>query len=86
MSSFFEIATGEVRLDDDDNSNNNDDGSKDDDKGDGGAASLSIAQIFEVDVDLNVREWVAEREGETKQDLKRWCVCAVLVKKDRDGK
>lgn len=44
------------------------------------ATRLKVADIFEIDVDGNTRRWNEEREGETKEALKRWCVCAVLVK------
>ena len=42
---------------------------------------LRLAEIFEVDVDLNRREWRAVREGEVKWEAKRWCVVGVLVRR-----
>lgn len=85
VASFFEIATGANRAAETKNNNGdhaqlNDQGGKNMNEDRDGY--LSIAQIFEVDVDLNVREWVTEREGENKEQLKKWCVCAVLVRTD----
>ena len=41
---------------------------------------LRIASIFELDVFGRRRAWVAhERDGETKDDAKAWCVVAVLA-------
>lgn len=74
VSSFFEIATGA-----DKSNEHTEHNAKNADNGDD--RSLSIAQIIEVDVNLNVREWVSEREGENKEQLKRWCVVAVLVRR-----
>lgn len=45
--------------------------------------TLRAAEIFEVDVDCNVRGWLPERPGESREQAKRWCVCAVLVKEGR---
>ncbi|KAK5082843.1 hypothetical protein LTR05_006724 [Lithohypha guttulata] len=42
---------------------------------------LIAAEIFEIDVDCNVRPWLAERPGESKDHAKRWCVCAALVRR-----
>jgi len=42
---------------------------------------LRAAELFEVDVDCNVRPWLPERAGETKDATKRWCVVAVLVRR-----
>lgn len=85
VASFFEIATGanlaaETKEDGNDHAQLNDQRGKNITEDRDGC--LSIAQIFEVDVDLNVREWVTEREGENKEQLKKWCVCAVLVRAD----
>jgi hypothetical protein len=41
---------------------------------------LLTAEIFEIDVDGLRRPWEAQREGETKDAAKRWCVVAVLVR------
>ena len=44
---------------------------------------LKIEDIFEIDVDGNKREWMWwERPGEGKFEAKRWCVVAVLVRRD----
>lgn len=83
VASFFEIATGTDHKDETQDTHRGipeRQGNADD------TANLSIAQIFEVDVNLSVRDWVTEREGETKEQLKRWCVCAVLVRKTREGR
>lgn len=46
---------------------------------------LKIEDIFEFDVDGSKREWLWwERPGEGKFEAKRWCVVAVLVRRD-DG-
>lgn len=42
---------------------------------------LTTAEIFEVDVDCNVRGWLPDRAGESKEQAKRWVVCAALVRK-----
>lgn len=39
---------------------------------------LKVLDMFEIDVDGNKRSWEPRREGETKDQAKRWCVCAVL--------
>lgn len=46
---------------------------------------LSIAEIFEVDADLNRRAWASERPGESRAAAARWCVCAVLVRREAGG-
>lgn len=45
--------------------------------------SLTLAQIFETDMEGRRRPWTWERtrEGETKWDAKRWCVVGVLVRR-----
>ena len=43
--------------------------------------TLRAAEIFEVDVDCNLRPWQSERPGESKEQAKRWCVCAALVRR-----
>lgn len=42
---------------------------------------LRAAEIFEVDVDCNVRPWQAERPRENRDAAKRWVVCAALVRR-----
>ncbi|EXJ80341.1 hypothetical protein A1O1_08485 [Capronia coronata CBS 617.96] len=42
---------------------------------------LRAAEIFEIDVSGIRRPWLPVREGETKEQSKRWCVCAVLVRR-----
>jgi nicotinamide N-methyltransferase len=47
-------------------------------------APLSLAEIYEIDVDGGRREWQAERADETQAQAKRWVVVGVL--KRRGGK
>ncbi|KAG9777543.1 hypothetical protein KCU88_g4477, partial [Aureobasidium melanogenum] len=42
---------------------------------------LRAAEIFEIDVNGVRRPWLPVREGETKDQAKRWCVVAVLVRR-----
>lgn len=42
------------------------------------SGKLKALEMFEIDVDGNKRPWEPTREGETKDQAKRWCVCAVL--------
>ena len=42
---------------------------------------LKLAEIFEVDVDLNTRPWMPVRDGEGKWEAKRWCAVGVLVRR-----
>ena len=42
---------------------------------------LKLADVFEVDIDLNTRPWMPLRESETKWEAKRWCVVGVLVRR-----
>lgn len=42
---------------------------------------LKAAEIFEIDVNGTRRPWQPVREGENKDQTKRWCVCAVLVRR-----
>lgn len=44
-------------------------------------ASLRAAELFEIDVDRNVRPWQPSRAGEDKHAAKRWCVVGVLVRR-----
>lgn len=43
--------------------------------------SLAATEIFEIDVDANVRPWLPVREDEDRDKAKRWCICAVLVRR-----
>jgi len=43
--------------------------------------TLRAAELFEVDVDCNVRPWLPSRAGEDKHAAKRWCVVGVLVRR-----
>ena len=42
-------------------------------------SKLKIEEIFEVDVNGQRRDWQKVRQAEGKEELKRWCVVAVLV-------
>ena len=42
-------------------------------------SKLKAVEIFELDVDGKRREWMSVRQGENKEEAKRWCVIAVLV-------
>ena len=41
---------------------------------------LKIADIYELDIDRNRREWQRTRENESNEAAKRWCVVAVLAR------
>jgi hypothetical protein len=42
---------------------------------------LKLAEIFEIDVDANIRPWQSVRNREGKWEGKRWCVVGVLVRR-----
>ena len=44
-------------------------------------APLHAAELFEIDVDRNVRPWQPSRAGEDKHAAKRWCVVGILVRR-----
>lgn len=75
---FFEIATGSrTGKRDEETQPDNDE----DDEVKAVKGTLTAAEIFEVDVDCNVRAWVPERPGESKDQAKRWVVCAALIRR-----
>ncbi|KAK5076974.1 hypothetical protein LTR64_005547 [Lithohypha guttulata] len=86
VARFFEIATGsrlgsgetageqEIRCNDEEEEKEDEDVRQ-------VKGILIAAEIFEIDVDCNVRPWLAERPGESKDHAKRWCVCAALVRR-----
>jgi len=91
VARFVEIATGSktgkeipVSLDEDNSTDTQDEEAEEEDvevtevKG-----LLRAAEIFEIDVDCNVREWIPERPTENKEETKRWCVCIVLVRREQ---
>lgn len=84
VASFFDIATGKQPATDDTavERREKDQGQEQDQV----LPPLSLAQIFEVDVDLKVRDWAPERPKETKEEAKRWCACGVLVRKEQEAK
>lgn len=43
--------------------------------------TLRAAELFEVDVDCNIRPWLPSRAGEDKHAAKRWYVVGVLVRR-----
>lgn len=91
VARFFKIATGSGtgqrkissinRLGDDEDGEKEKDEEEDvDDDAKEVQGTLHAAEIFEVDVDCNVREWLPERPGESREQAKKWCVCAALVR------
>ncbi len=42
---------------------------------------LAVEEIFEIDISGQRRPWQSDREGESREEAKRWCVCAVLVRR-----
>ncbi|KAL2428978.1 hypothetical protein ABEF95_010958 [Exophiala dermatitidis] len=75
---FFEVATGEWI---DTQSQENDQDQDTDPELSQVQGQLRAAQIFEIDVNGLRRPWLPVREGETKDQAKRWCVVAVLVRR-----
>lgn len=47
------------------------------------AQALSIAEIYETDMNGARRPWQESRAGEGREDAKRWCVVAVIVRSER---
>ncbi|OAL35999.1 hypothetical protein AYO20_04660 [Fonsecaea nubica] len=92
---FFEVATGDYRLPEEEeeedareNDTRGEDKDKNDQDGDGEAqvakevqGRLRAAEIFEIDVNGLRRPWEPLRPGENKDQAKRWCVVAVLVRR-----
>jgi len=80
---FFQVATGEWK-DQDQESTGNSHGTeeeREDQELSSVQGRLKAVEIFEVDVNGTRRPWVPVRLGENKEQAKRWCVCAVLVKR-----
>lgn len=75
---FFEVATGEWR---DENEDNGGEAQDEDPELVEVQGRLKTAEIFEIDVNGVQRPWQPVRKGETKDLAKRWCVCAVLVRR-----
>ena len=77
VSQFLEVATGEgesaLRIEEDERG--------EDAKEKGVRGRLRAAELFEIDVNGVRRPWESVREGETKDEAKRWCVVAVLVRR-----
>ncbi len=72
---FFEVATGDWQV------TKEQDEEEDDSEIAEVRGRLKAAEIFEVDVDGTRRPWLPVRPGENKDQAKRWCVCAVLVRR-----
>lgn len=43
--------------------------------------TLSAEELFEIDVDANVRPWLPVRENESREQAKKWCICVVLARR-----
>ncbi|KAK5947879.1 hypothetical protein OHC33_011086 [Knufia fluminis] len=88
VADFFEIATGSrIGPTDtqDENEHKDEQGRTLDNKGENGPLiavlrPLHAAELFEIDIDCNIRTWQPERPGEDKDATKRWCVVGVLVR------
>lgn len=82
VRSFFETATEDAR---DEDGRQREGPVTDDQPGDADLLAvqgrLKTAEIFEVDVSGNRRPWQPVRGGESKEEARRWCVCAVLVRR-----
>lgn len=44
---------------------------------------LKAAEVFEVDVHGMRRDWQPVRPYESKEQSKRWCICAILVRREQ---
>ncbi|KAL2393239.1 hypothetical protein ABEF93_001712 [Exophiala dermatitidis] len=78
---FFEVATGEwIDTQSETPSPPEEDGVQDPELTQV-QGQLKAAEIFEIDVNGVRRPWLPVREGETKDQAKRWCVVAVLVRR-----
>ena len=53
------------------------------DENDAAAAGLSIAEIYEIDMNSTKRPWQEERANESIHEAKRWCVVALIVREVR---
>jgi EEF1A N-terminal glycine/lysine methyltransferase len=89
---FFEIATGETEDHETEDHETQDHETQDAgvvDDANGGSSrgvspsivngKLKAVEIFELDIDGKRREWMSVRQGENREEAKRWCVVAVLV-------
>lgn len=67
VNRFIQIATGSISGDDTHNGNTQ--------------AKLEAIEICEIDIDGNRRPWQDVRPTETKEQSKRWCMCAILARR-----
>ncbi|KIX10465.1 uncharacterized protein Z518_01548 [Rhinocladiella mackenziei CBS 650.93] len=74
---FFEVATGEWK----DEEKTSSEADNEDQELAEVQGKLKAVEIFEIDVNGSRRPWEAVRRGENKEQAKRWCVSAVLVKR-----
>lgn len=80
---FLEVATGEYALPHPAQNESEETEGQDDDKTESAEVQghLRAAELFEIDVNGLRRPWEPVRPGETKEEAKRWCVVAVLVRR-----
>ncbi len=80
VRNFFEVATGEYKVENLEGRDEDEDEDVDEEiravKG-----KLRAAEIFEIDTNAVRRPWEPVRPKEDKHMAKRWCVCAVLVRR-----
>ena len=81
VRNFFGVATGEwdeQAIEEAEQKGKGEEGEAEDPELAAVSGRLKVLEIFEIDVDGNKRLWQQRREGEPKDQAKRWCVCAVL--------
>ncbi|KAK5065064.1 hypothetical protein LTR84_000899 [Exophiala bonariae] len=78
VRNFFGLATGEWKGYEDDDGDGQ--GERDPELADV-SGKLKALEMFEIDVDGIKRPWQPIRQDETKNQAKRWCVCAVLARR-----
>jgi len=76
VRNFFEVATGEYKVEKLEGQDEDEDEETRAVKG-----KLRAAEIFEIDTNGVRRPWEPVRPKDDKHVLKRWCVCAVLVRR-----
>ncbi|KAK5258334.1 hypothetical protein LTR40_008093, partial [Exophiala xenobiotica] len=79
---FFEVATGDYKVENENQEAQHeveDEGEDEETRAVKGR--LRAAEIFEIDTNGVRRSWEPVRPKEDKHMAKRWCVCAVLVRR-----
>jgi len=76
---FFDVATGQLQEEEELTGSEAGAGAEADENDNSDLPKLEIADIYEVDVDGQRREWQRVRPGEVKEEAKRWCVVAILA-------